>query len=55
MTDRINLDYYRRREAQERAVAARTIDKMAQRLHLDMAERYAGLAQGMPQAEAPLA
>jgi hypothetical protein len=39
-----NLDYYRQREQQERAQAARARDKIARRVHLEMAERYSTLA-----------
>ena len=52
MNDGRNLDYYRRREAQERAIAARTDDVMSRRLHLELADRYAALVamtvQAMP-------
>ncbi|HWK35888.1 hypothetical protein [Sphingomonas sp.] len=40
MPDAANITYYRRREAQERAVAARAGDPMARRLHLELADRY---------------
>lgn len=44
LTDpRTSLDYLRRREQQERDLAARTNDAMIQRIHLDLAERYAAM------------
>ena len=55
MTDGTDLSYYRRREAQERTLAARAGDMMARRLHLDLAERYARLVQIMTPVDAPAA
>lgn len=40
---RHDLDYYRKRERQERECAIRTEDTIARRLHLEMAERYSRL------------
>jgi len=36
----LDLEYYRRRERQERERAARADDTTARRVHLEMAERY---------------
>lgn len=36
-----NIPFYQRREAQERALAASAADKLARRLHLELANRYA--------------
>jgi hypothetical protein len=41
VTDPATLDYYRQRETQERALAARTIDLGIRRIHLELATRYA--------------
>lgn len=38
--------YYRKREQQEREMAALTKDKAAKGIHLDLAERYRKLADG---------
>jgi hypothetical protein len=40
-----DLEYYERRERQEREHAARTDDMIAKRLHLEMADRYSNLLQ----------
>lgn len=40
-----DLEYYERRERQEREHAARTDDMIAKRVHLEMAERYSNLLQ----------
>jgi hypothetical protein len=40
-----DLEYYRRRERQEREHAARTDDSIARRVHLEMAERYSAMLQ----------
>ena len=37
-------NYYARRERQERAVAERSTNEIARRIHLDLAARYAALA-----------
>lgn len=49
MSEGANLDYYRRREAQERANAARSGDLVARRVHLDLADRYAALLGAVPE------
>ncbi|MCX8475588.1 MAG: hypothetical protein MT490_07285 [Sphingomonas sp.] len=49
-----DLEYYERRERQERERAARTDDMIAKRLHLEMAERYSNLLQN-PAANPPAA
>lgn len=38
-----DIEYYQRRERQEREHAARTDDTIARRVHLEMAERYSTL------------
>ena len=38
--------YYRRREKQEREMAANTNDDAAKQIHLALAERYRQLAEG---------
>lgn len=43
MTDGYELDYYERREQQERALAARAIDPAIAAIHAKMAEDYAAL------------
>lgn len=40
-----DIEYYQRREQQERDYAARTDDSIAKRVHLEMAERYSSLLQ----------
>ena len=40
-----DLEYYQRRERQEREHAARTNDTIARRVHLEMAERYSAMLQ----------
>ena len=42
MSDR-DLEYYRRRERQEREYAARSGDTSARSAHLEMAERYSSM------------
>jgi hypothetical protein len=42
MTTR-DVEYYRRRERQEREHAERADDKTARRIHLDMANRYSAM------------
>jgi|FLYM01.1.fsa_nt_gi hypothetical protein len=37
------LEYYRRREAQARKLAASATDECARRVHLDMAARYSAI------------
>lgn len=44
-SDNRDLEYYERRERQEREHAARTDDMIAKRLHLEMADRYSNLLQ----------
>lgn len=48
-------DYYARRAAQERALAQRTADRSARRVHDELASRYAVLAAESvePLAEMP--
>ncbi|HTG39797.1 hypothetical protein [Sphingomonas sp.] len=41
-------EYFRNREAQERAVAARCDDVTARRVHLELAKRYHALAIPAP-------
>jgi len=41
----LDLEYYQRRERQERDRAARADDTTARRVHLELAERYSTLAQ----------
>ncbi|WP_448663185.1 hypothetical protein ACG3SL_00455 [Sphingomonas sp. CJ20] len=36
----LDLEYYRRREEQERSYAERADDRTARRVHQEMAERY---------------
>jgi hypothetical protein len=38
-----DIDYYRRREQQERESAARTDDIGARRIHLELAARYSAM------------
>lgn len=40
-----DLDYYQRRERQEREFAARSVDSTARRAHLQMADRYLELLE----------
>lgn len=42
---RSDLDYYQRREQQERKLADNAGDSAARRAHLAMAEHYSGLTQ----------
>lgn len=44
-SDNRDVEYYQRRERQEREHAARTDDMIAKRVHLEMAERYLNLLQ----------
>lgn len=39
----IDVEYYRRRERQERENAERTEDTTARRVHLEMANRYSAM------------
>jgi hypothetical protein len=48
-----DLEYYRRRERQEREHAARADDSIARRVHLEMAERYSAMLQN-PAASAAI-
>lgn len=52
MSDNRDLEYYERRERQEREHAARTDDMIAKRVHLEMAERYSNLLQNPSAARA---
>jgi hypothetical protein len=47
MTGR-DLEYYQRRERQEREHAARIADGAARRAHLEMAERYSTILRDLP-------
>ncbi len=55
MTNR-DLEYYRRREVQERSNAEQADDSTARRVHQEMAERYSAklrdMAQSIPEARA---
>jgi hypothetical protein len=53
MANGADLTYYRRRETQERASAARASDEMTRRLHLQMADRYAYLTRLMTLSQPP--
>lgn len=44
-----DLEYYQRRERQEREHAARADDAIARRLHLELAERYSTLLRSPTQ------
>ena len=52
----MDLEYYRRREAQERNHAERSEDMTARRVHQEMAERYSAIVREIaivpPQAQA---
>ena len=54
-SDNRDLEYYQRRERQEREHAARTDDMIAKRVHLEMAERYLNLLMQNPAANPPAA
>ncbi|WNO54723.1 hypothetical protein [Stakelama saccharophila] len=43
MTDHIELDYWTRREQQEREFARRASDEAARRAHEELAHRYSAL------------
>ncbi len=43
--NRQDLDYYRRREHQERESAMRTDDVGARRIHIELADRYRAMIQ----------
>lgn len=45
-----DLEYYQRRERQERERAARANDTTARRVHLELAERYSIMLQSPTQA-----
>lgn len=45
-----DLDYFRRRELQERDRAALSSDDIAKRVHLEMAERYSAIVRETPAA-----
>ena len=47
-----DLDYYARREQQERETALRCDDHGVRRLHLELAERYSAILRG--RVEMPL-
>ena len=49
-----DLEYYQRRERQEREHAARSDDTTARRVHLEMAERYSILLQNPAQGPSSL-
>jgi hypothetical protein len=42
---KIDMEYYQRRERQERESAERSDDHSARRVHLEMANRYSALLQ----------
>lgn len=44
-------EYYRRREADEREIAAKAADKTIRDIHLNMADRYRKLAQDAARLE----
>jgi hypothetical protein len=46
-----DLEYYRTREAQERAAAAEAADNNLRALHLDFARRYMKLADVLEQVQ----
>ncbi len=46
-----DLEYYRRREQQERESAERTEDNGARRIHLEMADRYSAMLRDVPAAQ----
>lgn len=46
--DGMDMNYLRKREAQERALADRTGDTTAQRVHRELAERYAAMVGQVP-------
>jgi hypothetical protein len=50
----IDHEYYVKREREERASADRSEDATARRIHLEMADRYSALQQGLD-AAAPVA
>ncbi len=43
----IDLEYYRRRERQERENAERSDDSTARRIHLEMANRYSAMLRDL--------
>jgi hypothetical protein len=47
-----DLDYFHRRAAEERTAAVRSSDLRVRRVHLEMAERYAGLVRALPEEPA---
>jgi hypothetical protein len=47
-----DLEYYQRREREERERAARADDTIARRLHLELAERYSTMLQSPAQSQA---
>lgn len=51
--ERDDYDYFRRREADERAHAERAGDLTARCAHLDLAERYAARVRAMAPPAAP--
>jgi hypothetical protein len=44
----IDVEYYRRRERQERENAERADDNGAKRIHLEMANRYSAMLRDVP-------
>lgn len=50
-----DLEYYRRREQQERESAQRCDDQGARRIHLEMADRYSAMAREIAVAAQPSA
>lgn len=49
----LDLEYYRRREQQERSHAERADDQIARRVHLEMADRYSAKLRDMAPAPQP--
>ena len=47
MMDQNSADYFEKREAEERAAAARAESEVARQIHLDLAEEYAARAREM--------
>ncbi len=48
----VQQDYYRRREAQSRKLAALATDECARRVHLDLAARYSAIMLDRDQRKA---
>ncbi|WP_213981149.1 hypothetical protein [Sphingomonas sp. dw_22] len=50
----IDVEYYRRRERQERENAERADDTMAQRIHLELANRYSAMLRDLAPMPMPV-